>query len=84
MLNIKNPETHRLAKELARRRGESLTAAVTVAIREQLKREPEEAATPSLHDVQALLTEMRAHLAPLGVDEDPTAFLYDDETGLPA
>jgi len=30
MLNIRNPETHRLARELAARRGESLTTAVTV------------------------------------------------------
>ena len=35
-LNIKNPETHRLAKELAERTGESLTKAVTVALRERL------------------------------------------------
>ena len=35
-LNIKNPETHRLAKALAERTGESLTKAVTVALRERL------------------------------------------------
>ena len=35
-LNIKNPEAHRLAKELAERTGESLTKAVTVALRERL------------------------------------------------
>ncbi len=37
-LNIKNPETHRLAEELARRTGESMTAAVTTAVRERLDR----------------------------------------------
>jgi antitoxin VapB len=37
-LNIKNPETHRLAEELAKRTGESLTAAVTIAVRERLDR----------------------------------------------
>jgi antitoxin VapB len=37
-LNIKNPETHRLAQELARRTGESMTAAVTTAVRERLDR----------------------------------------------
>src|SRR5258705_13377519 len=37
-LNIKNPETHRLAEELAKRIGESLTAAVTTAVRERLDR----------------------------------------------
>ncbi len=35
-LNIKNPETHRLARELAERTGESLTKAVTIALRERL------------------------------------------------
>jgi antitoxin VapB len=35
--NIKNEEAHRLAKELAALTGESMTAAVTEAIRERLK-----------------------------------------------
>lgn len=35
-LNIKNPVTERLAQELARETGESLTEAVTVALRERL------------------------------------------------
>jgi antitoxin VapB len=37
-LNIKNEETHRLAQELAALTGESLTAAVTTAVRERLDR----------------------------------------------
>ncbi|MSO75763.1 MAG: transcription factor [Alphaproteobacteria bacterium] len=37
-LNIKNEETHRLARELASLTGESLTAAVTEAVRERLER----------------------------------------------
>jgi antitoxin VapB len=37
-LNIKNDEAHRLAEELSRLTGESLTAAVTVAVRERLER----------------------------------------------
>ena len=36
-LNIKNPETHRLAEELAKLTGESMTAAVTTAVRERLR-----------------------------------------------
>ncbi len=35
-LNIKNPEAHRLARELAEATGESLTEAVTVSLRERL------------------------------------------------
>jgi antitoxin VapB len=37
-LNIKNEEAHRLARELARVTGESMTAAVSKAIRERLER----------------------------------------------
>jgi antitoxin VapB len=37
-LNIKNDETNRLAHELAEATGESLTTAVTVAVRERLER----------------------------------------------
>ena len=37
-LNIKNPKTDRLVRELAQLTGESLTAAVTVALAERLER----------------------------------------------
>jgi len=37
-LNIKNDETSRLVKELARLTGETMTAAVTEAVRERLDR----------------------------------------------
>jgi len=37
-LNIKNEETHALAAQIARATGESLTEAVTVALRERLAR----------------------------------------------
>lgn len=37
-LNIKNEETHRMAQELAALTGESMTVAVTEAVRERLAR----------------------------------------------
>ena len=37
-LNIKNPETHRLARELAEITGESVSGAVALAIQERLER----------------------------------------------
>ena len=37
-LNIKNDETYRLVDELAKLTGETMTAAVTVAVRERLDR----------------------------------------------
>jgi antitoxin VapB len=36
MLNIKDPEAHKLAQALAKETGETLTAAVTQALRERL------------------------------------------------
>jgi len=36
--SIKNPEADRLARRLARKTGESLTDAVTIALRERLQR----------------------------------------------
>jgi len=38
-LNIKNPETEKLARELARRRGQGITEAVTEALRREIERE---------------------------------------------
>ena len=38
-LSIKDPETDRLARELARATGESLTEAIRAALRERLERE---------------------------------------------
>jgi antitoxin VapB len=37
-LNIKNPEAHKLARSVSRETGESLTEAVTTALRERLER----------------------------------------------
>jgi antitoxin VapB len=37
-LSIRNPETDRLARELARATGEDITDAITVAVRERLER----------------------------------------------
>jgi antitoxin VapB len=37
-LNIKNPRTHQLARDLAALTGESVTDAVTVALQERLER----------------------------------------------
>jgi antitoxin VapB len=38
-LNIKNPETERLARELARRRGQGITEVVTEVLRKEVERE---------------------------------------------
>ena len=41
-LNIKNEEAHQLARELVQLTGETMTGAVTVALRERLERERRE------------------------------------------
>jgi antitoxin VapB len=46
--NIKNPETDRLAKELARATGESLTTAITRAIQDRLDQIIRKTASPRL------------------------------------
>ena len=78
--NIKNEEAHRLARELARRTGESSMAAVTGALRERLARldAPAGASSPLAGDRPRLR----------GAAEEPHRsldhgdFLYD-ERGLP-
>ena len=82
-LNIKNEETCRLAGELASLTGETMTGAITVALKERLEREQRE------RSVEARLRRMRAiseRCAKLlrggGPPVDHGDLLYD-ERGLP-
>ena len=78
-LNIKNEETCRLAGELARLTGETMTGAITVALRQRLERERRE------RSAETRLSEMRAiaeRCAKL-LRDGPSAvehgdFLYDE------
>ncbi len=81
--NIKNDETCRLARELAGLTGESMTGAITVALRERLEREERQ------RDAAALARELRAigercakllRPGPSAVEHGD--YLYD-ERGLP-
>lgn len=82
-MNIKNPETERLARELAKRTGESLTLAVTVAIKERLDRQKP---NPKA-GLAAWLNELSKETAPLMKDLPSSDkigdLLFDKETGLP-
>lgn len=49
-LSIKDPEADRLARELARRTGESLTEAVVRSLRERLDRQRGRPRRPGLAD----------------------------------
>ena len=84
-LNIKNEETHRLARELAELTGETMTGAITVALTERLEREKRER---SVEERRRALLEIRKRIAKLPMRPGPSAvehgdFLYD-ENGLPA
>ena len=82
-LNIKNEETCRLAGELARLTGETMTGAITVALRDRLAREKRrrsvEARAQKLHAIgQCCASLLRP--GPAAVEHGD--ILYD-ERGLP-
>ena len=82
-LNIKDPETDRLARELARATGESITVAAKVAIVERLERvRARLAAQSSGEELQGIIARgrQRATLDQRPVDE----ILGYDEHGLPS
>lgn len=53
-LSIKSEEAHRLAQELAALTGESMTTAVTAAVRERLERVRNSVAPPSAKKLLAI------------------------------
>jgi antitoxin VapB len=80
-LNIKNDEAHKLASELARLTGESLTSAVTLALRERLARERRRSRTDR---VAASLMKIGSEFAALAhTDRSPDEILGYDDHGLP-
>ncbi len=82
-LSIKDPETDRLARELAEATGESLTAAVATALRERLERVRGHARGPLLSDELNAIA-LRCAELPLLDDRPEDAILGYDENGLPA
>lgn len=81
-LNIKNEETNRLAHELARVTGESLTAAVTVAVRERLERLERGKAGALSERLLKIGRDCAAHLQEPFLSVEHGDLLYD-ERGLP-
>ena len=75
-LSIKTEEADRLARELARLRGETITEAVTVALREQCAREREAAParTETSQTLEAWLSGIRS-----GFDTRPVSKAEWDE-----
>jgi antitoxin VapB len=81
-LNIRNPETERLAEEVARLAGETKTEAVTRALRDRLARLRRERTRRPLADE---LDAIARHCARLPVldERPPEEILGYDERGLP-
>ena len=81
-IRIRNPETERLARELARRTGASITEAITTALREQLAREDGKRAGPRLGDELPAIGRRCAALPDLDRRSAEEILGYD-EIGLP-
>ncbi|MCC6789401.1 MAG: type II toxin-antitoxin system VapB family antitoxin [Hyphomonadaceae bacterium] len=83
-ITIENPETERLARELARRRGVGVAEAVNAALEAELARAPAAAAKedPGLAERLLKIAEEYRKL-PVLDDRTPEEILDYDEHGLP-
>jgi antitoxin VapB len=81
-LNVKHPEAHRLARELAELTGETLTHAVTVALRERLARERAAREGGLADRLVSIGRDCAARLREPFATGDPASLLHD-EAGLP-
>jgi len=81
-MNIKNEETYRLTKQLAKLTGESLTAAITEAVRERLHRLRLERDGDLRQRLLAIGRDCAAHLKEPYRTIDHAELLYDEQ-GLP-
>ena len=81
-MNIKNEHTHQLARELASLTGESVTMAVTVALKERLARVRHEQEDDLVERILAIGRGASEHMDPTFKSTDHDELLYD-ELGLP-
>lgn len=80
MLNVKDPEAHRLAQAIARATGETMTRAVTEALRERYERLQRRNPDTLAADLRAIAKRAAAHVQRPYIDH---AELLYDEHGLP-
>jgi antitoxin VapB len=81
-LNIKNPEARHLIEELAEATGETMTAAVTIAVRERLERIRRRGGISLADTIMAIGRDSARRISPEYRALDHDAVLYD-ENGLP-
>ena len=82
-LNIKNPETEKLARELAQRRGQGITEAVTEVLRREVERERKK---PRRYDIEERLRRIdeivrRFNELPVLDDRSPDEIIGYNEHG---
>ena len=82
-LNIKNEETCRLTGELAHLTGETMTGAITVALRERLERERRQRGVDARLRKMRVIAERCAKLLRKGGPPVDHGDLLYDERGLP-
>lgn len=79
-LNIKDPEAHRLAQAIAAATGETMTRAVTEALRERYERLQNQHGKASVAELLAIAQRASVYVKKPYLDH--AEFLYD-ERGLP-
>ena len=82
VLSIKDPETARLAREVARRTGETLTEAIRRSLAERLRRLTGRSAPTRLRDELRAIRK-RASRLPVRDTRSPDEILSYDGVGLP-
>jgi antitoxin VapB len=79
-LNVKDPAAHRLAEAIAEATGETMTRAVTEALRERYERIQSRRGRATVEELLAIADRAAAHVKRPYVDH---AELLYDENGLP-
>jgi antitoxin VapB len=79
-LNVKDPEAHRLAQAIAQETGETMTRAVTEALRERYERLRRRRGKASVEELRAIAKRAAAHVKRPYLDH---AELLYDRHGLP-
>ena len=79
-LNVKDPEAHRLAEAISKETGETLTRAVTEALRERYERLQRNRTKASVEELLAIADRASVHVKQPYIDH---AELLYNEDGLP-
>lgn len=80
-LSIKDPETDRLARELAAATGETMTAAIREAVRERLERQKHRKSARVIAAIRRI--QERVARMPVLDDRSPDEIIGYDEYGVP-